>query len=171
MRETTWVILEITPKGEEEARCGRLRRLISNRSNIAESDIYIPLIRAGRDPVFLMEGYIFIKSGYPASEYVSLKRTPWISNLLAKIDQSTGMISSGTVKDSQLKQMLKRADDLGGKFKAGDEVEIKGGEMKGFNGVIMDSWVNEEGLRHYGVLVELRSVEIIVSVDCLSVEG
>ncbi len=171
MKEPAWVTLEITPRGEEEARAGRLRSLLSNRSPFKEEDIYIPIIRSGKDPVFLLEGYIFIKWGYPTSDYVHLKRTPWISGLMARIDPRTGLISSGVLKDKDLKAMVKRADNMGGKFQIGDLVEIKSGEMKGFSAIVMDWWMNEEGLRSYTLLIELRSVEVVLSVDCLSLEG
>lgn len=171
MREKAWVTIEITPRGEEEARAGRLRSLLAGRSSIDEEDIYVPIIRSGKDPIFLLEGYIFIRTGYPTSEYVHLKRTPWVSGLLAKIDPRTGLISSGVVKDKDLKAMIKRADNMGGKFQIGDEVEIKSGDMKGFSAKVMDWWMSEDGLRNYTLLIEMRSVEVILSVDCLSIEG
>ena len=171
MREKAWVTIEITPRGEEEARAGRLRSLLAGRSSIDEEDIYVPIIRSGKDPIFLLEGYIFIRTGYPTSEYVHLKRTPWVSGLLAKIDPRTGLISSGVVKDKDLKAMIKRADNMGGKFQIGDEVEIKSGDMKGFSAKVMDWWMSEGGLRNYTLLIEMRSVEVILSVDCLSLEG
>lgn len=171
MREKAWVTIEITPRGEEEARAGRLRSLLAGRSSIDEEDIYVPIIRSGKDPIFLLEGYIFIRTGYPTSEYVHLKRTPWVSGLLAKIDPRTGLISSGVVKDKDLKAMIKRADNMGGKFQIGDDVEIKSGDMKGFSAKVMDWWMSEDGLRNYTLLIEMRSVEVILSVDCLSLEG
>ena len=171
MREKAWVTIEITPRGEEEARAGRLRSLLAGRSSIDEEDIYVPIIRSGKDPIFLLEGYIFIRTGYPTSEYVHLKRTPWVSGLLAKIDPRTGLISSGVVKDKDLKAMIKRADNMGGKFQIGDDVEIKSGDMKGFSAKVMDWWVSEDGLRNYTLLIKMRSVEVILSVDCLSLEG
>lgn len=171
MREKAWVTIEITPRGEEEARTGRLRSLLAGRSSIDEEDIYVPIIRSGKDPIFLLEGYIFIRTGYPTSEYVHLKRTPWVSGLLAKIDPRTGLISSGVVKDKDLKAMIKRADNMGGKFQIGDDVEIKSGDMKGFSAKVMDWWMSEDGLRNYTLLIEMRSVEVILSVDCLSLEG
>jgi len=171
MRDKAWVILEMTQKGEDEARAGRLRSLISQRSNFPECDIYIPMIRTGKDPIFLLEGYLFIRWGYPTHDYVQLKRTPWVGGLMAKIDARTGLISSGVVSDRHLKEMIKKADNLGGKFQIGDVVDIKAGDMMGFKGEIIDWWMNSDGLRFYTLLIKMRSVEIIVSVDCLSIEG
>ena len=75
------------------------------------------------------------------------------------------------VKDKDLKAMIKRADNMGGKFQIGDDVEIKSGDMKGFSAKVMDWWMSEDGLRNYTLLIEMRSVEVILSVDCLSLEG
>ena len=66
--------------------------------------------------------------------------------------------------------MLKRADDLGAKFESGDKVVIKEGEFKGFEATVLDLF-EKDSLRMYSLLINMRSVEIIISADCLSVEG
>ena len=66
--------------------------------------------------------------------------------------------------------MIKRADNLGGSFKCGDEVRVKAGPFKGFEGEVLLTWRNED-IRMYSIRLNFRSVEILYTIDCLSVEG
>jgi transcription antitermination factor NusG len=166
----SWVVLEITSRGEEEARKGDLKRLLAKEGSFKPEDIYVPIIRHGIKPLWLMEGYIFIKSGYGARDYYQLKRTMLVSNIVSQIDPTTGLISKGVITDDQLKEMIKRADELGGNFQIGDEVVILEGDFLGLSGEVVDQWL-KEGIRQYAVLLKFRSVEIITRKDGLSLEG
>ena len=171
MREISWVVLELSSKGEEEALKGVLKNHILSNSTFVDDDIYIPLMKQMyQDPIWLMEGYIFIKSGYGASEYYGLKQIGVARSIISKIDHRTGLISKGVVPDSELKQMVKQVDNLGGSFKPGDQVSIKAGPFKGFTGKVIITWRNKD-LRMYSIHLDFRSVEILLSIDCLSIEG
>ena len=170
MTSDTWVILEITSKGEEAACKGLLKDILLEDSPFKESDIFIPIINYGGKPVWMLEGYIFIKSGYGASDYFDLKRTFLVASIVSEVDASTGLISKGVIKTRDLNKMLKKADDLGAKFEVGDLVRIKEGEFKGFEAKVIDLF-KKDTLRMYTLLISMRSVEIITSADCLSVEG
>jgi hypothetical protein len=171
MRETEWVVLELSTKGEEEALKGTLKKRIIADTSFTDCDIYIPLMRqAYGDPIWLMEGYIFIKCGYGASEYYNLKQGPVIRSIISKYDTQSGMISIGVIPDSELKRMIKRVDSLGGSFKPEDIVRIKSGPFVGFEGEILTTWI-AEGMRMYSIHLIFRSVDVLLSVDCLSVEG
>ena len=171
MYEPSWVVLEISSRGEEEAKAGVLKKLIVNISNFVESDIYIPIITQGGESLWLMEGYIFIKSGYGVSEYYDLKNSPYINSIVSEIDEKTGLISKGVIKESQLKALIKKADDLGGSFQAGDSVKIKKGDFEGFSAEVMSDWKTSDNIRMYTLLITLRSVEIILTIDSISLEG
>ena len=170
MRRESWVILEITSKGEEAVEQGVLKKALLEKSPFKESDIFIPIVKHGNKPIWMMEGYVFIKSGYSASDYFDLKRTYLIKNVVSQVDELTGLISKGVITTRDLNDMLKRADDLGAKFQSGDKVLIKEGDFKGFEATILDLFENNN-LRMYTLLIKMRSVEIIISADCLSVEG
>ena len=61
MRETSWVVLELSTKGEEEALKGTLKDKIISKTAFNSDDIYIPLmVQRYLQPIWLMEGYIFI---------------------------------------------------------------------------------------------------------------
>lgn len=170
MRSESWVILEITNRGEEAVEQGTLKSTLLDKSPFKEGDIFIPVVKHGGKPVWMMEGYIFIKSGYSASDYFDLKRTYLIRSVVSQIDESTGLISKGVISTRDLNSMIKRADDLGAKFEPGDKVSIKEGDFKGFEATILDLF-EKDRLRMYSLLIDMRSVEIIISADCLSVEG
>jgi transcription antitermination factor NusG len=170
-REASWVILELSPKGEEEALKGKLKSRITSCYIFEESDIYIPLLRQTySEPIWLMEGYIFIKCGYPSNDYYQLKRDNLVKNIISEIDERSGMISIGVVSDSDFKKMINQVDKLGGSFKTQDQVRIKAGCFRGFEGEIMDTWLCD-GLRMYSVHLTFRSVDILLTVDGISVEG
>ena len=60
----SWVILELSNKGEDEAKNGTLSKILSELGGFSLSDIYIPIVNVGtKEPLFLIEGYIFIKTG------------------------------------------------------------------------------------------------------------
>jgi transcription antitermination factor NusG len=166
----SWVVMEFSPKGEAEALQGTLVKRIMSITPISKEDIFIPLIRGGRKPLWLMEGYLFIKSGYSTNDYYALKRDYLVSKILSEIDTKTGLISKGVVPNKELQEMIKKADNLGGSYKVGDWVEIKAGELSGFEGEVVDVW-HDGTLRHYTILIKMRSVEVLTKVDCLSLEG
>lgn len=189
MERRTWVILELTPNGEREARLGGLSRILVERGGFPSRDVYVPIIKIGMgEPILLMEGYVFIRSGYPIDKYLSLRDTKYIKGLISRYDVRSGLISSGTMSDSELKGMIAKADLLGGKHKIGDRVLVKSGPFEGMKGCIvdvingkgiskLDEFIESDGkisvdsLSKYIVLIEMRSVEILISYDCFSIEG
>ena len=169
MRLDSWVILEISGKGEEAAEQGILEDVLVEKSSFKRTDIFVPIIQHGGKLVWMMEGYIFIKSGYSASYYFDLKRSGLIRGVVSQIDPNTGLISKGVISNRDLNQMLKKADSLGAKFHVGDSVKIKEGEFVGFVATVLDLF-EKDNLRMYTLLIDMRSVEIITSTDCLSLE-
>jgi transcription antitermination factor NusG len=134
-----WVVIEITSRGEEDAKMGVLSRVLERVGNFDPADIYIPIMNVGsKNPTFLMEGYVFIKSGYPASNYFRLKNLPQIEQILTEFDDRSAMIGRGVISDEDLKDMIRKATKMGGTYKVGDKVQIKSGELSGFEAEILD---------------------------------
>lgn len=189
MVKRSWVILELTSKGEREARQGLLSQILARNSGIQRSEIYVPMVKVGQsDPICLMEGYVFVRTGHPSHIYWDLKETGLIRNVISEIDPKTGLISKGVVTDADLKKMISKADSLGGKYKEGSRVHIKSGDFEGLEGTIIDvrsptaqpdikeiTEVTEEDIRkqlsQYSILIELRSAEVMITLDCFSIEG
>ena len=135
----SWVVIEITSRGEEDARMGLLSRLIERVGCFEASDIYIPIMNVGtRNPTFLMEGYIFIKSGYPASNYYRLRNLPQIEQILTEFDNKASLFGRGVISDDDLRSMIETATKMGGTYKVGDVVQIKAGDLAGFEAEILD---------------------------------
>jgi len=171
-RATTWVVMQTSPRGEEEARLGTLAKRLNRISGIDIENIYVPVLRSGSTKAtFLIEGYIFIKSGYPSARYYEMARSPFIEKMISQYDKRSDMISQGTVLDRDLKNMVAEAYKLGGNYKEGDKVTISEGDFKGCDGVVQTVIKGEgafdEGF--YAVLLSLRSAEVIVVVDIFSV--
>ena len=66
--------------------------------------------------------------------------------------------------------MVRQVDNLGGSFKQGDWVRLKSGPFKSFEGEVVMTW-REGDVRMYAIHLSFRSVEIIHTIDCLSIEG
>ncbi len=171
LREVSWVILELSSRGEEEAVRGTLKKCVTEHTKFEDSDIYIPILRQSySEPIWLMEGYMFIKCGFPSNDYYELKRKYLVKNIISEIDERSGMISIGVITDSEFKKMIDQVDKLGGSFKPKDMVRIKSGAFEGFEGEVVETWI-VDGLRRYSIHLMFRSVEILLTVDGLSVEG
>ena len=171
-RTVSWVVMQTSPKGEEEAKLGLLVKRLSSLSNISAQDIYVPILRSGSTKAtFLIEGYIFVKSGYPSNSYWDLARSLYIEKMLSQYDSVSDMISQGTISDKDLKEMISEAYKLGGSYKVGDSVGIIEGDFKGCSGVVQTIIQENEGLNggFYTILLTLRSAEVIVTVDVFSI--
>lgn len=167
----SWVILELSNKGEDEAKNGTLSKILSELGSFSLSDIYIPIVNVGtKEPLFLIEGYIFIKTGYPSDRYWRLRQTEYIRSIISEIDPKTKMISKGVISDADLKKMIGKTNKKGGNFKVGEMVYIKQGYFKGLQGEVLQVIINKE-LTHYVVELKFRSLDLLVKLDCFTIEG
>lgn len=170
-RNISWVVMQTSPKGEEEAKLGVLAKRLCRLSNINVQDIYVPILRGGSSKAtFLIEGYIFVKSGYSSTSYWDLARSMYIEKMISGYDNTSDMISISTISDKHLKEMINEAYKLGGSYKIGDMVEITEGDFKGCAGVVQTVIQEDDGLEgnFYTVLLNLRSAEVIITVDVFS---
>lgn len=189
LRQQPWAVIELSPKGEELAKQGILSQSLAKTGGFKRKDVFVPVFKIGRGaPVVLMEGYAFIKMGYDPSKYWDLKQSGYVSQVLSGLNPDLNMISLKTVSDKDLKEMISRVDNLGGKYKDGDSVRITNGHFQGLEGEVIlvlapeskedlseyfveTGTFRSEGLSRYVVVITLRSAEIIVSLDCFSIEG
>lgn len=188
-RQKPWVVVELSPKGEDFAKQGILSSALSESGGFKRKDVFVPVFKIGKGaPVVLMEGYAFVRAGYDPYKYWSLRESGFISQVLSALDHNHNMISMKTVSDQDLKEMVSKIDTLGGKYKEGDKVRITQGHFQGLEGEIaivleptskedMSEYFVEtgtfrsEGLSRYVIVITLRSAEVIVSLDCFSIEG
>ena len=84
-KRSTWVVMQTSPKGEEEAKLGLLAQRLKDLAEVSLEDIYIPILRGGSSKAtFLIEGYIFVKSGYPSAKYYDLARSVYIDSMISQ---------------------------------------------------------------------------------------
>lgn len=167
-KEITWVILLLSSKGEEEAKIQDLAKILSVKNNFRREDIYVPVLKNNGDVIFLLEGYIFIKAGYPSSYYYDLVRTPFIDSIVSEFNPRTGLISKGVVSDSDLKKMISKANALGGTYEVGSQVRIKEGHFKGLEGEVVEIIYGREEIS-YSIFIKLRCVEVIINLNSFSI--
>lgn len=172
--QKSWVVMETTSKGDEEARNGGLKKRLEREANIPPEDIYIPVLNSGTSkPIILIEGYIFVRSGHPSSSYFDVARTIYINKMIAQFDLNSQLISQSTISDKELKSMVSAAYKKGGRYSVGSRVRVCLGEFRGCEGTIVDivSEQHEQGLVRdfYLVCVEMRSAEVIIKMDSFSV--
>lgn len=136
--QVKWVVLEMTGRGEEEAKNGTLIDIVSRISKIEKEDIYIPVVKTGGVVTFLIEGYIFIKSGYPNSNYYRLFESMYIDNSFVSFDVGSGLFFHNVISDIELKNMVNKAMCKGAVLSIGGRGRIKNGDFKGFEGEILD---------------------------------
>lgn len=181
MKIETWVILEITPRGELEAKQGTLSLRLSEEVGIPIEDIYVPTVSIGGEINLILEGYIFIRSGYSTHTYLELVSTPYVESLISQLDPETNLISQGVLADEDLQDMIGKANQLGVSYEVGSRVRIKSGHFTSLTGVVVDVIQGEmpiikrkkikEGSAYYSVLIELRSAEVVVLLDSYSIES
>jgi hypothetical protein len=194
LKEDTWVILELTEKGEDEARHGNLLSLICRNNRFKPTDVFIPII----------------KTGECFNNYYSLTRTSYVYRIVSEYEERSGLTGSGVITDNDLKAMVKTASDKGGKFKVGSKVTIKDGDFTGMECEIIDilniadeswfpypkpdvlelrkamvrKWIENgcritkskkntqlnDDVQYYIVMIKMRSIEILTLLDNFCLE-
>jgi len=166
-KSNQWVVLLLSSRGEEEARIGNLPQTLAELTSLNREDIYLPIIKNNGVTFFLLEGYVFIKTGYPSSYYYDVVRSPYISSMISEFDPYTQMISKGVISDPDLKKMIAKANSMGGVYQVGSKIKILEGDFKGLSGEIIDVLYSSENT-YYCVYVKMRSVEFILKLDAFS---
>ena len=157
--EPTWVLLELTPIGQQHAEAGTLEDdLLEYLGAPFHWPVFVPsrtFTRGGRRyTVHLVEGYAFIGSGYEEARYFALEH---VGAKLVKQVMSTETLNGirvlHTVKNSKVedwKAMLR--DECTSDIKEGANVTINEGKLKDLEAEVLD--VDGE---YADVLVKLRS--------------
>lgn len=160
-----WVVLELTRAGEVRAEGGTLEAALREVLN-APSDhpIFIPSAVYSRNghrmAIHLMEGYAFIASGLPETEYFALEReSPHIKCLLSNED-TNGVPALSVIADADVREMQRRLQDaVAADICEGMQVLVTQGTYAKLEGAVVE--VDAEEAR---ILFELRSFKLIRSV-------
>lgn len=158
---TEWVVLELTPQGEEEdpdvLRASILRILRG-------SEVFVPasvsVVGGSRVVHKLIDNYVFVRrTTQPDSYYYKTENTKYVSTVLTAANSRVRRIT--TIKDSDVSKMRKQIQvetDQG--IELGDEVEIMSGAYKGIRARVIEEILEIDSVQ---VFVSLRSKQAIVT--------
>lgn len=157
-----WVTFELTRMGEKE-KPEDLVEIIETETGDTEAEVFVPATSFQRRDnwvtICLMEGYIFMEGGQPASFYFDLESLPYIERVLSR-DVSSGRYIEYVPNEEvqELKQRLRKRSlrDFG----KGDEVEIIEGAYENLEGEVIE--FNPENERALVDIDELVSLDTIV---------
>jgi transcription antitermination factor NusG len=158
-----WVILELSPQGEQ-ATPKQIDKSLRKRLQ-GKCDVFIPGItykRRGKDvTIHYMQGYVFVEAGLPSSMYFDLVHHPFIASVLYHFDDLTSanprMILS-LLPDSEIEKMREELENLTRvKFEVGDEVLITEGIYKNMKATIKS--VHEDSVN---VEIKMRSMMTLI---------
>lgn len=131
-----WVAVELSSRGQENIE--KIESLIQ-REISKSPEIFVPTIsfEKNRDSISicLLEGYIFVEAGYPASFYFDLKRTPYIKKVFTKegdTSDSIRYIDDEYIEDIREELRKESVENL----EEGDTVRIKEGTYENLEGRI-----------------------------------
>jgi len=161
-----WVVLELSPQGEDEdpeVLSSALVRLIRDKA----VEIFIPasISIQGDSRVIhkLIDNYVFIRRTLPDNAFLRLEGTKYISSVLtiARSDKKTTVREMACVQDSDIERMRKQIHvETEQGIEVGDEVQVMSGAYKGINGRIIEEIPENDSVQ---VFIKLRSKEAIVT--------
>lgn len=162
--ELTWVALELTHQGEEGVQDGTIVKSLCNELGVAHDfPIFVPAATYPKGQktitIQLMEGYVFVASGLPDTDYFNLERGPHVHKVLSASGpqriRGIQVITNSHIESlrQQLRQLL--SSDIG----ALDRVQVIDGTYRGLDGVVV-------GLDGDSAFVEIhmRSLEMVATI-------
>lgn len=166
MEKHDWVVLELSPQGEDEdpeILATALARLIRDKT----AEIFIPASVSiqGDSRVIhkLIDNYVFVRRNLPDSVFMRLEGSKYIASVLtiARSDKKTTTREMACVKDHDIERMrcqIHVETEQG--IEVGDEVQVMSGPYKGINGRIIEEIPENDSVQVY---IKLRSKEAIVT--------
>jgi len=157
----SWVTIELAPLGEQKVQEGTLAKLIRHHLEVDQDfQVFIPSARIERNgknlTVSLMEGYVFVQTGLPESQYLSLNNRAYVSRVLTTPTRK-GVRVIQTIPDQHICDLRSKLNALLTTDVVSDTwVRVLGGTYQNLEGRVLS--VEEE---YVIVLISLRSLEVI----------
>lgn len=167
----TWIVLELSPNGEDRLEDGTLEQSIRSDLGVNTShQIFIPATtyRKGNKTITLrlMEGYVFIASGLPETEYFALEHRPYAVQVMSTRPGPYKMRVLSTVPDSRVQDLKRQMREmLSSDIALYDKVTVIDGTYKTLEGVV----VGVEKDKAF-VKINLRSMEVIATIPLMFLE-
>lgn len=116
--------------------------------------------------VHLMEGYVFVASGLPETSYFKLEQKSKLISSVMSTTTESGIRVLSTIKDSEIEEMKRSLRErVSSDIEMGTPVRVLEGVYSGLEGEV----IFRHG-EHVGIYVEMRSVQVIVTVPMVSLE-
>lgn len=157
---TEWVVLELTPQGEDEdpdvLRSSLLRTLRG-------SEIFIPasISKVGDSRVVhkLIDNYVFVKREQPDHFYFKIEGTKYVTSVLTVPSGRNRRISA--VRDTDIAKMKRQIQvETEQGIEVDDEVEVMSGAYKGIRGRVIEEIPENDSVQVY---ISLRSKQTIIT--------
>ena len=156
-----WVVLELSPQGEDEDP-EVLRKAIGKAvKNI--KDVFVPasIITRGhtRSVYKLVENYIFARRTQPDQMYFKLEGSKYVASVLTVLERRTRKLSP--VPESSIEKMRRQlhAETEQG-IEVGDEVLVMSGAYSGINGKVIENIPESNSVQ---VFIKLRSKQALLT--------
>ena len=167
--DRTWVTLELTRLGEEKVQDGTLEETLRKELDLLpDFPIFVPAAtyrRGARNvTILLMEGYAFIASGLPDTQYYELEKKPYVNRVLSS--HTSPVRTLVTVSDRRIESLRQDLRSVtSSELARGDQVRITEGIYRNLEGSI-------RGVGDGDAFVEvtLRSLEVIATIPLVFLE-
>jgi transcription antitermination factor NusG len=166
------VVVELSPHGEAKVEEGTLVSALQSDLGVGDDHpIFVPSMiyrKGGRQvALHLMEGYVFIGSGLPETQYFGLEKRAYITQVMSVKSGPHRMRAPSVVPDEHILDLKKQLRELvSSDIEVGASVVILEGPYKGLEGEVL-GLEGEDAFVH----VELRSIEIIGTVPRVFLES
>lgn len=159
---TEWVVLELTPQGEEEDP-EVLRKALSRV--IKGGNVFIPasisIVGDSRVVHKLIDNYVFVKRMFSDSYFLKLENTRYISSILTVSKGGNGVRSIACILEADIEKMRRQIQvETEQGIEIGDEVEIMSGPYRGITGKVIEEIRENDTVQ---VFIQLRSKEAIIT--------
>lgn len=163
--DLTWIAVELTKFGEQKIDEGTLAESLRRDLGVDDShEVFIPAIayKKGRRniTIHLMEGYVFVASGLPETDYFSLERRPYCAQVLSTLSGPGRMRVLSAIPDKNVRDMKQKLRELASAdIPIGARVRVTDGTYRALEGIVL-------GLDgdHAAVQIDLRSLHVIANI-------
>ncbi|MBQ73272.1 MAG: hypothetical protein CMJ67_10250 [Planctomycetaceae bacterium] len=159
------MVLELSHHGERAAEEGILAEILRDHADLDhDHPVFVPYLtytHQGKTTLLsVMEGYVFLASGFDDQSRSDLSRSPYITKILCR--GSDPHAACETVSQASVDQLRQRMRELVAvEIQEGMEVRIVDGTLSGIRGSV----VGVSG-GHATLLVQMRSIQAIQYLPC-----
>lgn len=164
LRQTNWVVLELSSQGEAEDPDVLLEAL---KKPLSGAEIFIPasisIVGDSRIVHKLIDNYVFVRRTLPDTTYFRLEGTKYVSAILTTTIQQGSRYQRqiAGVSDRDIDKMRRQIHiETEQGIEVGDEVQVMSGPYRGINGKVVEDILETSTVQVY---IKLRSKQTLIS--------